>query len=1221
MRFNRLLRNLRIKNKLLLQPFLATAAFLLILLVFLFLQARIGALTIGIETVFYPSLEVSQDLEQKLRVMQRSLKDAVATEDEDAILEADEIHRQLLDLMIIQNNQILGHLKDDYLAYYELARNTTLRMIAGETDEALTHDLKIMTNKYNAITHLLSAETQRNKKEMAAAFAETRKHLRDSLVVIAAVTLLCILLLGLLSIVLTNLISIPLKSVVAVAHHLSRGRIDVDLQIDAKDELGDLALVFSNLAENTKRLATAAIAIGHGDYSVLMPVRSDDDSLGNALNLMRHNLQTSSKKIEAQTWLKTGLTDLNNTMRGEHDVSTLAQNIISYVCKFLNAPIGALYMVNESDASQIGMIASHAHLAAAGVTTSFGFGEGLVGQAVFEKKGIVTTKIPATYLNVRSGLGTATPHYIHIIPFLFENEVKGVLEIGAFEPVTSLQQEFLLQTTESIGIAFNTVQSFVHTEELLHKTQRQADELQHRQAELKQSNQELEKQTQALTASQERLHTQQEELRKTNEELAQQAGRLEQQKNQIDHKNKELELRQTEIEAQSQQLKLANKYKSEFLANMSHELRTPLNSLLILSNILAENKDNNLSARQVDFAKTIASAGTDLLRLINDILDLSKVEAGKIELHLEKVYINDMIANMERNFNPIAEKKGLEFRIDRKDGIPDYIFTDGQRVEQIIKNLLSNAFKFTSTGAVTLSCFLGGEPDRVALAVTDSGIGIPEEKQEEIFEAFKQADGSTQRRYGGTGLGLSISKELAHFLEGKLRLKSIKQVGSTFTLYLPFRHSQTKIATLDTAPIDNGSSRSENAHPTLALNHPDPPSESTVPPEGRILLIIEDDKPFVKILSDLAMQKGFYPLVAQDGRSGVESAIQHRPAAIVLDIGLPEWDGWAVMERLKRNPKTRHIPVHFISGSDDRLHALKMGAIGFLQKPISLTSLETAFSKIEETISQTVKSVLVVGGDDHQQNEILQLVGGDTVAMTLARSGQDAHGHLQERRFDCVILEMNLADMSGFDFLELVEQDATLIKPPIIVYTSDELDSDLKTRLRNYTEGNLVKSVKSPERLLEEVTLFLHQLEQTLPAEKQQMLKVAHDKQSIFQNKKVLLADDDMRNVFALSAALENLDMEILIAKNGREALNKLDEQPDVDLILMDIMMPEMDGYEAMREIRKQRRFDRVPIIAATAKAMKGDRQKCIDAGANDYISKPIDTEQLLSLIRVWLYQ
>jgi signal transduction histidine kinase/DNA-binding response OmpR family regulator len=914
-------------------------------------------------------------------------------------------------------------------------------------------------------------------------------------------------------------------------------------------------------------------------------------------------------------------------MSGDQTLVDLANNIISFLTLYVEAQVGLFYGVEKSANSpqlRVKLLASYAYTRRKNLADEFAFSEGLVERAAREQKSI--------RLTINTTLGEGIPPQIFLIPFLHENVIKGVIQLGSTEPLTDIQQEFLKQVIANIGIAVNSIEARTKMQELLQQTQIQAealqnqkDELQYQKAELQQQKEELQSQTEELQSQSEELQSQTEELRHANEEMEERTKELEQQKEEGRQKNLILEKTQQAMQLKAEEVERASKYKSEFLANMSHELRTPLNSMLILAQLLAENKAGNLEDKQVEYARTIHSAGSDLLILINEILDLSKVEAGKVEVQAEDVSLMELTKSMEQKFRPIAAKKGLTFALTVAPEVPRVLNTDAQRLKQILNNLLSNAFKFTAQGEVKLTITKPG-PQHFSFAVTDTGIGIPKDKQGLIFEAFQQADGSTSRRFGGTGLGLSISRQLARLLGGDIHLHSQEGQGSIFTLFLP--------ESLPKQPENISPQMSrEEEYPRLPLKEMttslikdtgSPPvidDRDHLQSADKTILVIEDDRKFSTILMELAREKGFKCLLAEDGRMGLQVAEQYQPQAIILDVGLPKLNGWNVMEKLKENSKTRHIPVHFMSAADQSQDAKQMGAIGYLLKPVSVGQLGEAFTRIEQFIAKTVKNLLVIVDNEQRQGKILELVGSEGVETTRAFTKKDALRHLHTASFDCIILDVDVEQASGIQLLEQLRGEEELFQVPVIIYAERDLTAAEEDLLKLGAGKLTVKTVKSPERLLEEATLFLHQVETQLPKEKRKMLQMMHDKESILRDKKVLIVDDDHRNTFALAVILEDKNLVVIAGENGREALELLEEHSDIDIVLMDIMMPEMDGYEAIRRIRAQPRFRKLPIIALTAKAMKGDKAKCIEAGANDYLSKPIDNDKLLSLMRVWLYQ
>ncbi len=799
-----------------------------------------------------------------------------------------------------------------------------------------------------------------------------------------------------------------------------------------------------------------------------------------------------------------------------------------------------------------------------------------------------------------------------------------------------------------------------------------ADEvLRIQQEELQSANEELRAQQEALQSANEELQTQQEELSANNEELQEQREELKLANSDLEDKTQALEENKLVLEEKARALEQSTRYKSEFLANMSHELRTPLNSLLILAQLLGDNKTGNLTQKQVEYAQTVHSAGSDLLALINDILDLSKVEAGKMEVVPENISLLECMEMIEHKFRPVAEQKGLAFTITVAENMPPILYTDLQRLKQILNNLLSNAFKFTSQGEIKLTVEspvsppkdLLDSPKIIAININDTGIGIPEEKQSLIFDAFKQVDGTTSRHYGGTGLGLSISRQLAQLLGGDLQLVSEVDQGSTFTLYLPetfeSKNQESEIGSQESGirtqtfkPHESGlrpqastiipqtssvpSTEKAQTAPLMssetvtpiALNEevisddePIADDRDDLKANDKTLLIVEDDGKFSHILMELARDNGFKCLIATDGKTGLQLAEQYQPHAVVLDVGLPKMDGWTVMDKLKDNPNTRHIPVHFMSASEQEMDAKKMGAIGYLLKPINMKQLGDAFKKIERFISDSVKNLLVVVDDKPRQQDILDLVGSSNIQSKIAVTQAEALQQLNTAQFDCIILDLEVEQGAGIHLLEQLRYEEKLCHIPVIIYAERDLEQEEEILLQQCANNLTIKAVHSPERLLDEATLFLHQVENQLPKDKRNMLRMVHDKETILKNKKILIVDDDARNVFALVTVLEDKDMEVVVGKNGNEGLQLLDKHPDVSLVLMDIMMPEMDGYEAIYHIRAQPRYRKLPIIALTAKAMKGDKAKCIEVGANDYLAKPVDTDKLISLMRVWLYR
>jgi HAMP domain-containing protein/CheY-like chemotaxis protein/signal transduction histidine kinase len=1024
---------------------------------------------------------------------------------------------------------------------------------------------------------------------------------------------------------------------------------------DLTDNVNQLA---ANLTTQIRTIAEIATAVTKGDLtrSISVDAQGEVAALKDNINQMISNLRGTTQKNEEQDWLKTNLARFTRMLQGQRDLETVSKLILKELSPLVKAQQGVFYMVDSDGTDQkegkLQMLSSYAFRERKQLNNTFRIGEGLVGQCVLEKERILLDEVPGDYIKIGSGLGEAKPVNIIVLPVLFEGEVKAVVELASFYRFNDIHLAFLDQLTESIGIVLNTIAAGMRTEELLKQSQSLADELRLQQQELTETNKRLEQQALTLKSSEERLKAQQEELQQTNEELEERSQLLQVQKAEVERKNRDIEQAKMMLEEKAQQLALSSKYKSEFLANMSHELRTPLNSLLILAKLLSDNEEHNLTGKQVDFARTIHAAGSDLLSLINDILDLSKIESGTIVIDVDEVNFDQLNDYVDRNFRQLATNKSLDFSIEHGQSLPQAMFTDPRRLQQVIKNLLANAFKFTERGGVKLKierATSGWNRENVSLAsaeavmafsVIDTGIGIPAAKQKIIFEAFQQADGTTSRKFGGTGLGLSISREIARLLGGEIAVESTPGVGSTFTLYLPMtfqpvapsipangRMLQAMAATMTPPP----SARLDSQQPVqtesadralLQLPNELDDDRGELQPGDRTLLIVEDDGAFARIMLDLARSKGFKGIVALRGDTALALAREYKPDAITLDIRLPVIDGWTVLDRLKHDSRTRHIPVHLISSVDDdqRSRALRQGALAFLKKPIDKAGLDTAFDEMRGFVERRVKNLLIVEDDDKQRQAMVELIGNGDVESTPVGSGAEALEQLRQRHFDCMVLDLGLPDMRGIELIETIRGDENLKDLPIIVYTGRELSEQEELELKGFTDSIIIKSVKSMEHLLDETALFLHRVESNLPEYKRRILTQIHQADPVFAGKRVLIVDDDARNIFALTSVLERHKMEVLYAENGLKGIEVLRKNSDVSCLLMDVMMPEMDGYETTREIRRMPEFASVPIIALTAKAMKGDREKCIEAGASDYITKPVDTEQLLSLLRVWLY-
>ncbi len=938
--------------------------------------------------------------------------------------------------------------------------------------------------------------------------------------------------------------------------------------------------------------------------------------------------QAHAAALEQQAWYRTGQTQLSEAVIGEQTLPALGQNILNFLSRYLGAVVGALYVTQDGRLQRVAEFAWDKERLASG--RSLELGEGLAGQVALERRALVLDRLPPGYLKVNSALGESDAGAALVVPIEDSGMLNGVLEIGFLRPLREQDSELLRRIGDNLGSAIEAARYRQRLQRMLAETQQLNEELQVQQEELRAANEELEEQSNALRESQAHMEEQQAELEQTNEQLAEHTEELARQRDEMDRKNLRLHEVQLMLEERADELQRASRYKSEFLANMSHELRTPLNSSLILAKLLADNPDGNLHDDQVQFARSIYSAGNDLLNLINDILDISKVEAGKLDVRPELLILTRMVDGLKSLFLAQALEKTLQFEVVLDDDLPSSLFTDRQRLEQILKNLLSNAFKFTEKGSVTLRVMRRDE-DRIAFAVRDSGIGIPADQQDVIFEAFRQADGTTNRRYGGTGLGLSISRELAQLLGGSIEVSSEPGAGSLFTLVLPEHYSEP--AAVEPAASVSAQSPAPVITPVAALPRseltpaarPEPVTASVpddrerFPFSERSVLVIEDEPQFAGILRDLAHELTYSCLIAHNADHGFDTAVQYRPDAILLDMRLPDHSGLTVLERLKENPITRHIPVHVVSVEDRKEAALQMGAIGYALKPTTREDLKEVFGRLEAKLAQKVKRILLVEDDARQRESVSRLIEDVDVEITAVEYGEQALALLRSTVFDCMIIDLKLPDMDGHQLLEQMAREDICSFPPVIVYTGRNLTRDEEAALLKYSRSIIIKGARSPERLLDEVTLFLHKVESDMPPERQKMLKSVRSREKAFEGRTILVVDDDVRNVFALTSALEQKGALVEIARNGHEAIAQLQAVEAIDLVLMDIMMPEMDGFTAMEEIRKDPRFAKLPIIAVTAKAMKDDQDRCLRAGANDYLAKPIDLDRLFSLIRVWL--
>jgi CheY-like chemotaxis protein/HAMP domain-containing protein len=974
-----------------------------------------------------------------------------------------------------------------------------------------------------------------------------------------------------------------------------------------KDLVGNVNLLAANLTNQVRAIAEVATAVTKGDLtrSIQVAARGEVADLKDNINTMIDNLRLTTDRNTEQDWLKTNLARFTGMLQGQRDLGTVGRMLLTELAPLVNAHHGLIYQLIEDDGTRLRHLASYANTADDPYSAEVALGEGFIGQCALDKRRIMLTQVPADTATVGPVFFRALPRSVAVFPVIFEGNIKAVLALASLNEFDPSHLAFLEQLTANIGIVLNSIEVTMQTEALLKQSQKLAAELQAQQTELQQKN----------------------------EQLGQKAQQLAEQNAEVERKNREIEQARRALEEKATELALTSKYKSEFLANMSHELRTPLNSILILAQLLGDNPDHNLTPKQVEFARTVHGAGTDLLNLITDILDLSKIESGTVTVDAEPLMFTDIVASVSRAFHLEAERRKLDFDVQIGPTLPPRIITDSKRLQQVLKNLLSNAFKFTAQGGVTLGVdvahagwskehrILGAADTVVSFRVSDTGIGIAPDKQKLIFEAFQQADAGTSRKYGGTGLGLAISRELASLLGGEITLQSASSVGSTFTLYLPISY---------VGPLEQKGAKAEQVqrtqHPALPQPRSPDAGQITIPDDREIvvpgeplMLVVEDDPGYARIIVDLARGNGFKVLVTTRGADAVDLVRRYRPSAISLDVFLPDMLGWTILSQLKRDPETRHIPVQVVTLEEDVPHGLACGAFAFVTKPSTTDGLNQAITRIKAFSNTRRKRLLVVDDNQAECQGVVALLAHDDVEVTTASTGADALAELSEQSYDCAVVDLRLPDMSGFEVLEEIRDTPSLREMPVVVFTGKELTVEEDARLRTLARSVVVKGVESPDRLLDETALFLHRDVSALPAEKRRMLERLHSSDEDLIGKQVLVVDDDVRNIFALSSVLERRGMRVLSAQTGHEAIAMMDAKPDV--VLMDIMMPEMDGYQTMREIRQGPTYQRLPIIALTAKAMKGDREKCLEAGASDYLAKPVNTEQLLSALRMWLHR
>ncbi|MGQ3313406.1 response regulator, partial [Reyranella sp.] len=973
-----------------------------------------------------------------------------------------------------------------------------------------------------------------------------------------------------------------------------------------KDLTGNVNLLAANLTTQVRAIAEVATAVTKGDLtrSIQVDALGEVAELKDKLNTMIDNLRLTTERNTEQDWLKTNLAKFTNMLQGQRDLGTVGRLILSELTPLVNAHQAVIYQTVDDDKVRLRLLSVYADAVGDGHPETLRVGEGLVGQCAADGRPIHISTMPDAARPITSGLFSASPRSLIVLPVLFEGQVKAVIELASLTPFTELQIAFLEQLTASIGIVLNSIEATMQTESLLQQSQTLAGELQ----------------------------SQQSELQQTNEQLEQKAAQLAERNAEVERANQEIEQARRAVEEKASELALTSRYKSEFLANMSHELRTPLNSILILGQQLAENPDGNLAPRQVEFARTIHGAGTDLLNLISDILDLSKIESGTVTVEAEEIYFVNVLESVARPFRHQAESQGLAFEVQIDPRLGRSIVTDSKRLQQILKNLLSNAMKFTAEGSVRLRVLPvaeGWRSDNVALnqassivafEVTDTGVGIPAEKQRIVFEAFQQADASTSRKYGGTGLGLAISRELASLLGGELALRSTPGLGSTFTLYLPVMYTGPRTAIRQPAQGPGPQPLAAVALPEhIADQFPDDRHE--LKPDDRVLLVVEDDANYAGILVDAAHAAGLRAVVTARGSEALDLALQYKPVAMSLDVFLPDMLGWNVLSQFKRTLETRHIPVQILTMDEDRQQGLSRGAFSYLSKPTSTEGLNAALARINAYVQPRRKKLLIAEDDEAERSSIATLLDHPDVEIATVASGREALERLRAGRHDCMVLDLRLPDMSGFEVLEALQADPTLADLPVVVFTGRDLTAEEEGRLHAMARSIVVKGAASPERLFDETSLFLHHAAAALAPEKQRMLERLHGSDEVLAGRTVLVVDDDARNIFALSSALERRGMRVLTATTGAEAISILERSPEISIVLMDIMMPDMDGYETMTLIRSKPALRRLPILALTAKAMKGDREKCLEAGASDYLAKPVNTEQLFSALRLWLHR
>ena len=1175
-----MLEALKFKHRVLLLVALASVALTTVTAMALVLGRRGADEVSGIETRYVPLLELNRDLKSTYATLTRTLEDAAAAAEEGGLRDADTLRDQLLRSLeggrsrIAENGADPDALRREFIAYYRLARAVSSDLISEQAGEDLLDKAQEMREAQQRFASHLDAGTTPDRMRLAAAFESARAAHRAAVLVNLSVAGVAFVLMLLLSWWIVRGTVRSLREVSSGVERLAGGDFSQEIMVAARDEFGDLAREANRTAG---RLREYRELVAHED------------------------------------WVKTGTGGLAGQIAGELSSPELGRHALTYLARYIDAVVGVAYAADEQ--GQLDLLEAYAFDPGQVSARSFRPGEGIVGQAARDGELRVLSDVPAGYVTVTSGLGGTSPCHLLVVPFSFEGRCMGVLEFGFLEPPSSQSLELMRRVRDLLGTAFRVAESRERVQGLVHEMQQQAEELRDAYDEQQAHNE-------ALLGSEQRLQAQQEELRAANEELERQAETLVAQRSALQAKNEELVVAHQLIEQKAAEVARASKYKSEFLANMSHELRTPLNSIMILSRILATNDEGGLTAKQIEFAEVIHKSGDDLLTLINDILDLAKIESGKQDLVYGPVPVGDVGVYLRQMFEQLANQKGLVFEVNVEDGARIEIRADRTRLEQILKNLVSNALKFTEKGTVRVRIFRpeasdrlpGAAPDEesVVFAVTDTGEGIAAEKQQLIFEAFAQADGGTSRRFGGTGLGLAIARQLAVRMGGEIRLESEPGRGSTFSLQVPTREPRRRPLTT-------------SAPPAVALPERErrvvvPDDRWELTPGDPCFLIIEDDPDFAGSLVDLIRQGGFRALAATSGNHGLDLAVRFRPAGIILDVGLPDLDGWGVMERLQADRATRDIPVHFITAGGDSDRARSMGAVGFLNKPVDPQQIREAIRTLGNSAGAAT-SVLLVEPDPETRGALCGVLGRVAPRIDAVATDEEALAHLERGPFGVMVLDLALPDKEvGLALLEEVRSRPELAAMPVVVHTGVALTPEETRDLERLSETIVIlESERSMERVLEETRLFLHQIRSQLPEQRRRMFQVVHGREAVLEGKRVLIVDDDMRSLYSLTNALQAKQLHIIAAADGMEALEVLAAHEDTDLVLMDIMMPRMDGHEAIRRIRKQPRFRRLPIIALTARTMPGERQRCIDAGATDYIPKPVDIDRLVSLLRVWL--